>query len=159
MELKNKPEGATHYGPKTQNYREGWFKRAEGGWEYFTTLGNSWVFSKTLVPSRLSSLVELPWSAGYLPPVGTQCGMFIDADETWVPGGIIAHVELDGVPHAVASDGSKVWHGVSRDFRQLNAPEQTAAERKAQALKEMQNELGFTADEAQYAYELGYRKP
>lgn len=95
------------------------------------------------------------WTGEYgsLPPVGTVCELYIDDDEVWIKGTVVAHAVLDGLEHAIAHDDKSCFHGIAADFRPIRTAEQIAAEEREAKAKAMYLSIYFA--EPPEAWEQG----
>ena len=94
----------------------------------------------------LSAGVELAhWTGEGLPPVGTECELWIRADE-WAKCQVIAMDEQDGHPVSVVRYGGGYYAGTNKCLRPIRTPEQIAAEEREAKAKSMWQAIYFNTD-------------
>lgn len=166
------PEGATHWMPETEHWRNGFWKR-DGDVNYYFT-GVAWRRS-TNNPFDEQNIVKRPaapqWSGEGLPPVWTVC-MVYPHNTLWGFRSTSGHRRK-----ILAYHGDFVWLGndcmalestrIDKvDFKPLRTPEQIAAEEREKAIKAMVDVLQVSdnlSGTAEYIvcgilHDAGYRK-
>ncbi|MCF1244056.1 hypothetical protein [Pseudomonas aeruginosa] len=139
------PEGATHWEPRRDEYREAWMKNAADKWFFWGSRREAWIEESGISAEREATFEARPqetWDGRGLPPVGTVC--IVEPHNTmW------GFSSTSGYERKIlAYYGEYVWLGHAEtplettridkvDFRPLSTPEQIAAEERAKAIEEM----------------------
>ncbi|HCT4762141.1 TPA: hypothetical protein OTY55_000305 [Pseudomonas aeruginosa] len=162
------PEGATHWEPRSDKYREAWMKNAADKWFFWGSRREAWIEESGISAEREATFEprpQEPWNGQGLPPVGIQIeAKFPVTDVT----GTHYHwrrviVAVAGIPRAerecLVYDAENTKPAWVDEFRPLRIPEQIAAEERAKAIKEMCfAEETLTVKQAKALFDAGYRR-
>ncbi|EMP0917378.1 hypothetical protein [Pseudomonas aeruginosa] len=161
------PEGATHWEPRRDEYREAWMKNAADKWFFWGSRREAWIEESGISAEREATFEARPqetWDGRGLPPVGTVC--IVEPHNTmW------GFSSTSGYERKIlAYYGEYVWLGHAEtplettridkvDFRPLSTPEQIAAEERAKAIEEMCFAVEtLTVKQAKALFDAGYRR-
>ncbi|MFU5825030.1 hypothetical protein ACM7TJ_29820 [Pseudomonas aeruginosa] len=70
------PEGATHWEPRSDKYREAWMKNAADKWFFWGSRREAWIEESGISAEREATFEARPqeaWDGQGLPPVGAKC--------------------------------------------------------------------------------------
>ncbi len=167
------PEGATHWEPRSDKYREAWMKNAADKWFFWGSRREAWIEESGISAEREAKFEARPqesWNGQGLPPVGTLCewhGPNSDGPDGWVytESNVVAYTD-DGLFICMQKPGC--WPVVQRidncEFRPLRTPEQIAAEEREKAINQMISDAGYvdpkigTFVAMRNLYDAGYRR-
>ncbi|WP_273627174.1 hypothetical protein [Pseudomonas aeruginosa] len=161
------PEGATHWEPRRDEYREAWMKNAADKWFFWGSRREAWIEESGISAEREATFEARPqetWDGRGLPPVGTV--VRVEPHNTmW------GFSSTSGYERKIlAYYGEYVWLGHAEtplettridkvDFRPLSTPEQIAAEERAKAIEEMCFAVEtLTVKQAKALFDAGYRR-
>lgn len=143
------PEDTTHYGPKTEEFNEHWFRvePAIAGWSMWHN--GKWISVGALKKERFDTLVSRPseWTGEGLPPVGTELevGFACEDFEIWHKGLCVAVGEdPEGrTDFCVVKVGKKIamYTTEAKRMRPIRTAEQIAAEEREQAASDLFSSL------------------
>lgn len=168
------PEGATHYGPRSEGWNGAWYRQDEFG-NWLCRMGfndPAWSYSQ-ITKERAASLIPRPigssalhWNGeGRLPPAGTICEAYVSRymhqmvgfEDAW------RRVEVckSGIPgsegECLVFDLETTVPGWVDEFRPIRTPEQIAAEEREAAIVEMQRAVGsLNREPFATLYDLGF---
>lgn len=167
------PEGATHWGPDTEEWSRAW--RIIQGEQMAVMLDDGvdteWAWYPITDDHRedlFPTLVARPtaWNGEGLPPAGTVCEYNLGGE--WVEVEVFAHRPSDanrGTDAIFDMKPSARWMYSCRPerFRPLRTPEQIAAEEQEKAIAEMLAACPYPGSpvsraDCEHLYKAGYRK-
>lgn len=157
------PEGATHFGPESEELAAAWYKLDEGEWfAMLTSDDDQWDYSPCVDDERVSQMIQRPaeWNGTGLPPVGTVCEGRGRLDGEWREVVVLAH----RIGRAVVSftDHERLQWCESDELRPIRTPEQIAAEEREKEIDAIKTIIGSAANQGKIVAEAicdaGYRK-
>ncbi len=167
------PEGATHWEPRNDMYRESWMKNVADKWFFWGSRRKAWIEEFEVSAEREATFEprpQEPWNGKGLPPVGTVCEHYGTADDlAWLEVEVIGHGNVDGRNVALFRYGTgsprfTVSYSTANNFRPIRTPEQIAAEERSKEcdrifviLSSIERE-GNRSDMAEALYDAGYRR-
>lgn len=129
------PEGATHWEPRSDKYREAWMKSAADKWFFWGSRRKAWIEESGISAEREATFEPRPqdaWDGKGLPPVGISVE-WLSSAHGWLGGRVVGH---DGSVAVVShNDGYTGCH--PHEVRPMPTPEQIAAEEREKAISEM----------------------
>ncbi|CDO80885.1 hypothetical protein [Pseudomonas aeruginosa] len=129
------PEGATHWEPRSDKYREAWMKSAADKWFFWGSRRKAWIEESGISAEREATFEARPqdaWDGKGLPPVGISVE-WLSSAHGWLGGRVVGH---DGSVAVVShNDGYTGCH--PHEVRPMPTPEQIAAEEREKAISEM----------------------
>lgn len=129
------PEGATHWEPRSDKYREAWMKSAADKWFFWGSRRKAWIEESGISAEREATFEPRPqdaWDGEGLPPVGIYVE-WLSSAHGWLGGRVVGH---DGSVAVVShNDGYTGCH--PHEVRPMPTPEQIAAEEREKAISEM----------------------
>ncbi|HBP6463932.1 TPA: hypothetical protein L6A01_27335 [Pseudomonas aeruginosa] len=161
------PEGATHWEPRRDEYREAWMKNAADKWFFWGSRREAWIEESGISAEREATFEARPqetWDGRGLPPVGTVCIVY-PHNTQWGFNSTAGHERK-----VLAYHGDFVWLGTENealeatrtdkvDFEAIHSPEQIAAEERAKAIEEMCFAVEtLTVKQAKALFDAGYRR-
>lgn len=172
------PEGATHWGPETEDYYEAWYKNTGEKWYCATKSTNwNWLVDNELEPYRFQEMIDRPyaWNGEDLQPVGTVCEWLDPNSKRWLPVEIVFSsswvlVLRDTNPHPDGPvDLAIDLTSDKPELRPFRTPEQIAAEEREAAIADIFEVLTGHRNQAAWSnscysvhaenlYDAGYRK-
>ena len=151
------PEGATHWEPKSDEYREAWMKNVADKWFFWGSRRKAWIEDPGISAEREATFEakpQDPWNGRGLPPVGTNCEY--RSNDGWLQCEVVAHRNNAAV---VLNHHYEADFVPPQDLRPIRAPEQIAADAREKAIEEMCfAEETLTVKQAKALYDAGYRR-
>ncbi|HBP1144849.1 TPA: hypothetical protein N2D26_005265 [Pseudomonas aeruginosa] len=156
------PEGATHWEPRSDKYREAWMKSAADKWFFWGSRRKAWIEESGISAEREATFEPRPqdaWDGKGLPPVGISVE-WLSSAHGWLGGRVVGH---DGSVAVVShNDGYTGCH--PHEVRPMPTPEQIAAEQREKAINQMISDAGYvdpkigTFVAMRNLYDAGYRR-
>ncbi|HBO4723810.1 TPA: hypothetical protein L4V16_002035 [Pseudomonas aeruginosa] len=166
------PEGATHWEPRSDKYREAWMKNAADKWFFWGSRREAWIEESGISAEREAKFEARPqesWDGQGLPPVGTVCEYRHMIWPEYRPCEIRYISEESLV--AYDSGQEQFYRTCDMLFRPVRTTEQIADEGRKKAIQQMQADanVSFGAGELmtpkEYVemaivalYDAGYRR-
>ncbi|EMP3659545.1 TPA: hypothetical protein ACRNQA_005310 [Pseudomonas aeruginosa] len=151
------PEGATHWEPKSDEYREAWMKNVADKWFFWGSRRKAWIEDPGISAEREATFEakpQDPWNGRGLPPVGTNCEY--RSNDGWLQCEVVAHRNNAAV---VLNHHYEADFVPPQDLRPIRTPEQIAADAREKAIEEMCfAEETLTVKQAKALYDAGYRR-
>ncbi|MEV1255310.1 hypothetical protein ABZQ86_26055 [Pseudomonas aeruginosa] len=166
------PEGATHWEPRSDMYRESWMKNVADKWFFWGSRRKAWIEEFEVCAEREATFEARPqeaWNGQGLPPVGTVCEWHESDGSAYTESKVVAYTD-DGLFVCMQKPGRRpeVLRIDNCEFRPIRTPEQIAAEERAAAIAEMMKDAGITESAfahdpeaevwAAALYDSGYRR-
>ncbi|MFU5504484.1 hypothetical protein ACM7V1_29335 [Pseudomonas aeruginosa] len=135
------PEGATHWEPRSDKYREAWMKNAADKWFFWGSRREAWIEESGISAEREATFEARPqeaWDGKGLPPVGTVCEWHESDGWAYTESKVAAYTD-DGLFVCMQKPGRRpeVLRIDNCEFRPIRTPEQIAAEEREKAISEM----------------------
>ncbi|HBO4166780.1 TPA: hypothetical protein L4T92_001374 [Pseudomonas aeruginosa] len=153
-------EGATHWEPRSDKYREAWMKSAADKWFFWGSRRKAWIEESGISAEREATFEprpQEPWNGQGLPPVGTVCEY---RHMIW-PEYRSCEIRYISEESLVAYDDAQEQFYRTCDmlFRPVRTLEQIAAEEREKAIEEMCfAEETLTVKQAKALFDAGYRR-
>ncbi|MFU8540345.1 hypothetical protein ACNATH_14285 [Pseudomonas aeruginosa] len=159
------PEGATHWEPRSDEYREAWMKNVADKWFFWGSRRKAWIEDPGISAEREATFEarpQEPWNGQGLPPVGTVC----EYKYTHWPEYHQCEIRYISAASLIVYDHGQEQYYRTCDmlFRPLLTPEQIAAEERSKEcdrifviLSSVERE-GNRSDMAEALYDAGYRR-
>ncbi|HCT8042339.1 TPA: hypothetical protein OT951_003678 [Pseudomonas aeruginosa] len=132
------PEGATHWEPRSDKYREAWMKSAADKWFFWGSRRKAWIEESGISAEREATFEPRPqetWNGKGLPPVGLIVEWKAALDHDWQRVTVLAYANGDA--WFQPEDGPSFIVGNPANFRRIRTLEQIAAEEREKAISEM----------------------
>ncbi|MGU0912365.1 hypothetical protein ACSESF_05180 [Pseudomonas aeruginosa] len=159
------PEGATHWEPRSDEYREAWMKNVADKWFFWGSRRKAWIEDPGISAEREATFEakpQDPWNGQGLPPVGLMVEWKAGLDHDWQRVTVLAYANGDA--WFQPEDGPSFILGNPANFRRIRTPEQLAAEEREKAIEEMRELVGDIdkvptwSDALAALYDAGYRR-
>ncbi|MFG8976791.1 hypothetical protein ACM7N2_25790 [Pseudomonas aeruginosa] len=132
------PEGATHWEPRRDEYREAWMKNAADKWFFWGSRREAWIEESGISAEREATFEARPqeaWGGHGLPPTGLLVEWKSGLDHEWRRVTVLAYANGDA--WLQPEDGDSFIVGNPENFRRIRTPEQIAAEEREKAVGDM----------------------
>ncbi|MDI9296358.1 hypothetical protein QMY33_14730 [Pseudomonas aeruginosa] len=165
------PEGATHWEPRSDEYREAWMKNVADKWFFWGSRRKAWIEDPGISAEREATFEarpQEPWSGQGLPPIGTVCEWHESDGWAYTESKVVAYTD-DGLFVCMQKPGRRpeVLRIDNCEFRPIRTAEQIAAEEREKAIDAMldldpPHEKGFGLTSrrqfCEVLFDAGYRR-